>query len=156
MKTPLDMSDYCILRNAVFSPDLMLSSPPLAPPHSNTAAAERVRLVEARDAATPETLYQLYISCQYKGERQGIPHRLRTYVSNELANHDALSWIVEQHKIEDAEVRNKEGTATVCHVFDAEFHAHSRERCIRYTTTWEQSLKWGKRYSVWTVEEILY
>jgi hypothetical protein len=152
------MSDYYILRNSFYSPELMLSSPALAPPHSDTAAAERAQLVEARDAATPESVYQLYISVQLQGERP-TPHRLRSYANNELANHDALSWIVEQHKIKEQfhnGFHNNGGTATAYHAFDEEFHAYSGDRCVKYATTWNQSLKWGRRYSVWTVEEILY
>jgi hypothetical protein len=138
----------------------MLSSPALAPPHSDTAAGERAQLVEARDAATPESVYQLYISVQRQGERLRTPHRLRCYANNELANHDALSWIVEQHKLVEEQFHEdfhkNGGTATAYHVFDEQFHAYSGDRCVKYTTTWNQCLKWGRRYSVWTVEEILY
>ena len=72
-------------------------SPPLALPYNSYADIEREQYVEARPSHTPKYIYHLYTLHQETGQT-AVPQPVRSYVSNDLAAHDALCWLSDMHR----------------------------------------------------------
>lgn len=107
----------------------------------------RRRLARERHSR-PGFVYHLYIASQDVGAPSPTPRLWRTYRSYELANHDALCWIMQQQKKEGAKV-------WTCYK-DWEYDRKYEGRCVRIYTNWELAKSLGKIFTAITTENRLY
>src|SRR5271170_1638208 len=121
---------------------------PLAPPYSYECIQWREELLAKRDSNAPRFVYHLYTKCQEEGQPPAHEVLQRTYISYELANHDAACWILDQQD------RLKPIVNGVYK--DKEYEQLSNGRCCKISSTETNSRDWGRSFNVWTVEQPLY
>ena len=117
-----------------------------AEPYSESGAKKRREIVLQRDPSIPKYVYHLYTSLQEDERLPPIIQFRRTYAQYELANQDALSWVLEQHRIRGSD----------SYLEDTDYSTQSEGKCAMFSTSPADSEKWCCSYSSWTVEDLLY
>jgi hypothetical protein len=119
---------------------------PFAEEYSERGAKKRMELVSDRDPSTPKYVYQLYTSMQEDERHPPIVQFRRSYAQHELASEDALSWLLEQHRIWGSDR----------YLEDTDYNMEWEGRCAKFSTIPADIGKWHRSYSAWTVEDLLY
>ena len=119
---------------------------PFAQEYSEHGAKKRRELVSDRDPSTPKYIYQLYTSVQEDERHPPIVQFRRSYAQHELASEDALSWLLEQHRMRGSDR----------YLEDTEYGMEWRGKCAKFSTIPADIGKWHRSYSAWTVEDLLY
>jgi hypothetical protein len=92
-------------------------------------------------------VYRLYVSIQDDETSRRRRRLFRTYASSEGAKAAAFRWMYKKL----APRPGRPGPTGV--VIDTEYASQHGDRCVRYTTPVHTP---GKKFSAWTVEEVLY
>lgn len=79
---------------------------------------------------------------------QGCYYLARTYLSPELAKHDALCWLIHR--------QNRAGASMQGYFEDLEYEEEHHWRCCYFSSTKNLSEELDVEFSVWTTEERLY
>lgn len=119
---------------------------PFAQEYSERGAKKRRELVSDRDPSTPTYIYQLYTSIQEDERHPPIVQFRRSYAQHELASEDALSWLLEQHRMWGSDR----------YLEDVEYGKEWEGKCAKFSTSPTDIVKWHCSYSAWTVEDLLY
>jgi hypothetical protein len=119
---------------------------PFAQEYSERGAKKRRELVSDRDPSTPKYIYQLYTSIQEDERHPPIVQFRRSYAQHELASEDALSWLLEQHRMWGSDR----------YLEDVEYGKEWEGKCAKFSTSPTDIVKWHRSYSAWTVEDLLY
>jgi hypothetical protein len=123
-------------------------SEPFAPPYDSTADAHRQHLLGNRSTSIPKFVYNLYIVSREKDEEFARPVLMRTYSSCDLARHDALCWLMDEHW--------HKGATELDYEFNQEWEDETDGRCFKFWTKPEDSKDWGIEFEVYVTEEPLY
>jgi len=110
--------------------------------------AKRKALVDSRPHLTPKFVYNMWISIQSGNNLSGDYHFLRAYSSSDLAIHDAICWLHQQHL--------KNGIQMDLLQYDHDYLAKTHGMCLRLRSDPAIYEQLGVMWSVQTTEEHLY